>query len=111
MKKNMKKILDELIFVGYSMKHIGTIMLAESISIVQHSKNLDIINDLENNVYSQIAEKYNTNIQVVKGNIVNATNYMYNETDVNKVKEYFTFYEDTKPTPKLVINTVLRKIE
>lgn len=110
MKKEMRKIIDELIFIGYNIKHIGTLMMAECIKIIISSPNIDIINDLENNVYSIIAEKYKTNIKAVKGNLVNATNYMYNMSDFSRIQEYFGFYEDTKPTPKVVINTVLRKI-
>lgn len=111
MEKEMKKIIDELIFIGYNIKHIGTLMMAECIKIIISSPNIEIINDLENNVYTRIAENYNTNAKAVKANLVNATNYMYDMNDANRIKEYFGFYEDTKPTPKVVINTIIRKID
>lgn len=106
----MRKIVDELIFIGYNIKHIGTLMMAECIKIIMLSSNIEIINDLENNVYTIIAKKYKTNVKAVKGNLVNATNYMYDMNDSTRIKEYFGFYEDTKPTPKVVINTIVRKI-
>lgn len=106
----MRKIVDELIFIGYNIKHIGTLMMAECIKMIETSKSAEIINDLENNVYVRIAEKYNTNIKAVKANLVNATNYMYDISDSERIKEYFGFYEDTKPTPKVVINTIIRKL-
>jgi len=105
-----RKIIDELVFIGYSLKHKGTYILAEAIYEVYNNKNQDILDNVEGNIYFKLAKKYNQKIGTIKSNIVKATNNMYLVTDVKRIKEYFGFCDDIKPTPKLIIATIINKI-
>lgn len=51
MEKEMRKIVDELIFIGYNIKHIGTLMMAECIKIIILSSNIEIINTIVRKLY------------------------------------------------------------
>lgn len=109
-----KKILNELLELGYNIKYSGTKYLTEVISLVYemyggNNINGDIIN-LEQYFYKKVANKYSKNVKNVKVNIVNATESMYMECERNKLQKYFCFSYDHKPTPKVVIDTVLSKI-
>lgn len=47
----------------------------------------------------------------IKNNIFKAIKYMYVENDIEKIKKYFSFHADVKPSAKLLINTIIKKIE
>lgn len=57
-----------------------------------------------------MSEKYKKPIFLIKNNIIKATDYMYNESEMTKIMKYFKFDVDCKPTPKNVIKTVISKI-
>jgi len=105
------KVINELVSIGFCHTHQGTLYLAEAIIYMYKYDKKNQQKNIEKNVYKVIADKYNENIQKVKSNIIKATNYMYMESNVDMIKKYFHFYEDKKPTPKLVILTVLDKIK
>ncbi len=109
-----KKVLKELLELGYNIKYNGTKYLTEVISLVYerygaNDTNGDIIN-LEQCFYKKVADKYSKNVKNIKVNIINATESMYMECEKNKLQNYFCFSYDHKPTPKVVIDTVLSKI-
>ena len=92
-----KKISSELIYIGYNPSHLGTQYIKECI--------------LENYLYKQIAFSHGKSFQNVKSNIIKATNFMYAESDMSILKNYFHFNDNKrKPTPKIVISTILSKL-
>ncbi len=99
-------ILNELIQLGFNVKHNGTQYIAECILLIKFYSKTKNIKDL----YSIIAEKYNTTISNIKSNILNSINYMYFESDFSKLKTYFSLAEDIKPTPKQIILTILENV-
>ena len=106
-----KKILSELIYIGYNPSHIGTQYIKECILEIYGSKNLELIQNLENYVYKKISYIHNKSFQNVKSNIMKATNFMYLESDMSLLKNYFHFTDTKrKPTPKMVISTILSKL-
>ena len=105
----LSKINKELDFIGYNLSYIGTKYLSECISLIYN--NYDYTENLNKTVYSIIAKKYHKNINNIKCNITSATNTMFYECDENKLKKYFNFYTVCKPKPKLVIYTVLSKLD
>lgn len=112
---NKKTILDsmvteELLKIGYNFKHNGTKYLKEAIIFLSNEQNEDLIENLEKNVYSHIARIHRKSIGNIKNNIVKATNNMYFECNEKFLLQYFSYEYDTKPTPKIVIYTVLNKI-
>lgn len=99
-------ILNELVQLGFNVKHNGTQYIAECILLIKfYDKTMNI-----KDVYSIIAEKYNTTISNIKSNILNAINYMYFESDFSKLKIYFSLVEDIRPTPKQIILTILENV-
>lgn len=112
-KKNTLKIKEQIIKelqdLNYNFSHKGTQYLRDAIFLVYTNKMEDNLN-LKKDVYPILAKQYNTSVHCIKSNIVKATDYMDNFCELNQKKEYFSFNDSTKPTVKLVIYTVLNKI-
>ena len=107
--ENIKQqITNELKFIGYDFKYKGTQYILEAIIDIISNNNLDLLDNLEKNVYKYIAYKHNKSINNIKTNIIKATNYIYLYQNPEIIKTYFQL--DIKLTPKLVISTVLNKI-
>lgn len=88
------------------MANIGTIYLLDAIEIVCNSNNpIDLMLNLEKNVYKLIAKKYNKNEKTIKSDIIKATNKM-NETKELKSSNKILL----KYTPKMVINEIVDKL-
>lgn len=105
-----EKIFKELLNLGFNIRHIGTTYIAETIEFIYQINNKQYCENLEKNIYSKIARIHFKSIQNIKTNIVKATNNMYMECDRNKLMSYFSFEYDYKPTPKMIINTILMKL-
>ena len=69
-----------------------------------------MVDNLQTHIYPIIAKKYNKTIYNVKSSINKATECMYYECDAERLEKYFQFDEDTKPTIKQVVFTVINKI-
>lgn len=103
------KIYDELEKINYNHIYIGTEYLKESIKFDYLKYNREASN-IQKQLYSLVANEYKTSIFNVKNNIIKATNLMYLNCDIIKLKKYFNFDYDYKPTPKIVIKTIVNKI-
>ena len=105
-----EKIIEEIRKMGFSFKHMGTIYLIETIEMVYNSKDTKIINNIEENIYKKIAEKYSKNTKTVKSDVTKATDYMYSQylLEIKKTDKNYRLYP--KLTPKSVINTVILKL-
>lgn len=104
------KVFSELVYVGFNPKHIGTQYLLEAILYIYKNKDKKLMNNIENNVYKLIAEQYHRTKESVKSSILKATNAMYEESDFSKLEKYFSLMDNYKPTPKVIISTILLKI-
>ena len=99
-KKQIKdKIISEIKNIGYNFKYIGTIYIIESILYIYMSNNLELLDNLENNVYKYVAFKYQKSLNNIKTNIVKAT------MKINRNSQLGFDY-----TPKLVISDVVVRI-
>ena len=105
------KIIDELKFLGFNFKHKGTIYLLDTIYFIMTNEYSYNVSNLEKNVYSKIAMQHSTNSLNIKHNIFKAIQSMYIENNSEKIQKYFSFGTDTKPNAKLLINTIIKKIE
>lgn len=103
-----EKIENELLYLGYNLSHVGTRYLVEIIELLYND---DTSENLEKNFYPIISEKYNKSINNIKNNIFNATNLMFTYCSNEKLLKYFGIVELIKPSPKLVMFTVLSKIQ
>ena len=92
-------ISSELLNMGDSIKYKGTQYILESIIYIYENNNLDLLDNLEQNVYKHISSKHNKSINNIKTNIIKATN--------EREKEKLSLY---RLTPKLSIMTILNKI-
>ena len=108
-KRIEEKIIKELLYLGYDISYRGTKYLISSIEYCVLNQNCHTEN-LEKNVYPEVARRYNTSIHNVKSNINRTNNSMYYTCNVEKLKKYFTFDIDTKPKIKTVINTIINNI-
>lgn len=106
-KKN--KIVKELQYIGYKFKYKGTHYLVDTI-LQMYSKQNHMIDNLQSGIYPIIAKKYNKTVHNIKSSINKATECMYYECDAARLKNYFQFNYDIKPTVKQVIFTVINKI-
>lgn len=98
-KQIKNKIVLEIKNIGYNFKYIGTIYVIESILYIYMSNNLELLDNLENNVYKYVAFKYKKSLNNIKTNIVKAT------MKLNRNKQM-----DFDYTPKLVISDVVIRI-
>ncbi len=104
-----KKIIEELKYIGYNIEHVGTNYLADAI-IQMYLNRGAMLDNLQKDVYPIISKMHNKPIHNIKCDITRATECMYYECDNERLKKYFGFYDDKKPTAKTVIFTILNKI-
>ena len=93
-------IVKEITNMGYNWKYKGTNYLMEAILFIYTSNNIDLVDNLEKNVYKYIAYKNNKNVNNIKTNIIKSTEKLINQKQ-NTI--------DTV-TPKQAINAILNKI-
>lgn len=104
-----EQIRTELKYLGYSFKYSGSQYLTDA--ILQVYLNQDIISDnLQGCVYPIVSKIYSKSVQNIKNSILKATDHMYYDCDINRLKTYFGFNEDTRPSIKEVIFAVLSKV-
>lgn len=105
-----KKILNELLKLGYNKTHLETNYIKDCIKIDLIKYHGEAEN-ITKQIYPILSAKYKKPIFSIKNNIIKATDYMYNEGEMNKTMQYFKFDFDCKPTPKTVIKTVLENVK
>lgn len=105
------KIEEELLTLGYDFKHHGTQYLIDTILYIYQSQNHTLYN-LDKEIYPIISKKYNKTSNTLKCNIRNATELMYYNNNEEKIRKYFiNILNFKKPTPKIVISTILKKLK
>lgn len=103
------KIIKQLQYLNYNLAHKGTQYLIDAILIIYNKEDYEMFN-LEEDIYPIVARKYNQSMHNIKSNINKANDYMYKVCKKERVRKYFKFFDDTKPTVKNVIYTILNKI-
>lgn len=103
------KIVKEIKKIGFNLKHKGTRYIIDCILFLYCQSSKDVKN-LERDSYRFVAKKYKKTVVNIKTNIAKATEYVYWESDEEKIKKYFNKDLYFKPTPKSVILEVLNKI-
>lgn len=103
------KIINELLYLGYDISHKGTQYLIKTINYIATNPNKNV-KKLEKEIYPKIADIYNDSVHNIKCRINSATNAMYCNCEVNRLKSYFKFETDTKPKIKTIINIIMENI-
>lgn len=107
--KIKNKIFNEISYLGFDIMHKGTKYLLESIEYIILNPEKEV-SKLERDIYPVLSKKYGESIHNIKCSINRATTSMYYECDVNKLKKYFYFRDDIKPSVKTIIDTIVNKI-
>lgn len=102
------KILAELTKLNFNFTHIGTKYLIEAILLIYFNHSNNFI--LSKEIYPIIAEKYNTNINTVKCDILHAIMNSYYECEEDFLAKYFRIFPLAKPKTKYVIYTILSRL-
>ena len=107
-------IESELYNLKFDFELKGTMYLVESILFSYYHSNPFVYENLEKNVYPEIAKKFNTTMYHVKWGIIQAVNHMYDlnysEGTLRSLCDYFYFSTNYKPTAKIIITTFLAKL-
>lgn len=104
------QVIKELQYLNYNLSHKGTKYLIDIILLLYDKYNhYDNLN-FEEIVYPAISIKYGKSISTIKSNINKSNDFMYKVCKRDKLKEYFKFQDDTKPTVKIVVYTIVNKI-
>ncbi len=103
------KIINELQNIGYNLSHNGTHYIAESVLLIAAFK-YDSEN-LSKTVYPKVSQIYNKDLNNIKTNIITATDAAYKNMNKEIIKKYLKIPDNIKPTAKMVINTISKKLE
>ena len=103
-------VFKELLSLKYNTNHNGTKYLKDCILYVIQQNDENLLDNLEKNLYQIVGKHYGKSVKNIKNNIVKATNSMYFECDMNYLLRYFGYSVDIKPTPKVVISTIVSKV-
>lgn len=85
-------IINELLSIGFDFKYKGTKYLLETILYIYKNKRLELLENLEENVYKYVANINNKSILNVKTNIIRSTSNMYSYQDKKLIEKYFCPY-------------------
>ena len=107
--KIKEKIKKEIIDLGFDISLKGTNYLIECIYIVYIEDKIDCIN-LRKDIYPTLAGIYKKKINNIKCDINYSITSMYDRGNVIKINEYFKLFDNSKPTTKLIIYTILSRI-
>lgn len=107
--KAREKVILELASLGYNLKYSGTQFLIDVILTISLNTNRKTAN-LQRDIFPIVGQRFGKTSSNIKASINRATDCMYAECNIERLKEYFHFSVDTKPTVKQVIFAVLENI-
>lgn len=113
--KTKNKLINTFGNLKFNLSRVGTKFLIESILYSYETKDLYLYKNLEKNVYPEIAKRNNTTASNVKWVIIKSINEMYNRNYIENSLEYvcnfFYFTNYSKPTAKIILTTMLCKLD
>ena len=104
------RIYKELNYLNYNPSYLGTNYLKETIELLYNYVSFEDVK-IEKTIYKKLAKKHKKSVNSIKTNIINATNLMCYDCDSSKLNDYFGLCTNEKPTPKIVIMTIIHKIK
>jgi len=102
------KILNELQSIGFNIAHKGTHYLAESVVLMATTEHNN--ENLSKYIYPKVSKIFNKDLNNIKCNITSATEAACKNITDEVLKNYFKLSTHIKPTTKMIIYTVLRKL-
>ena len=105
-----RMVEEELSKICFGRKYLGFKYLTDSIVIVYFDR--DRLKNLNKDVYSIIAQKYNSKERSIKSAINRATEIMYYDCDEKVLKEFLGENKELKkPKTKEIIKRVIYYVE
>ncbi len=102
-----KNIVEEIMKLKFELGNIGVQYIIETILLM---KNDERLYNLERDIYPIVAKKFGVSAKRVKWNINSSISAMYKNCSYSVLKSYFGYDSGRRPTPKIIIFTILRKI-
>jgi len=103
------KILNELQTIGFNIAHKGTHYLAESVVLMATTERNN--ENLSKHIYPKVSEIFKKDLNNIKCNITSATEAACKNITDEILENYFKLSTHIKPTTKMIIYTVLRKLK
>lgn len=103
------KILNELQTIGFNIAHKGTHYLAESVVLMATTEKNN--ENLSKYIYPKVSEIFKKDLNNIKCNITSATEAACKNITDDILKNYFKLSAPIKPTTKMIIYTVLRRLK
>lgn len=103
------KIINELQAIHFNVSHKGTHYLAESIMLMATTEKNN--ENLSKYIYPKVSAIFGKKLNNIKCNITSATEAACRNLTDDTIKNYFKLSERIKPTTKMIIYSILRKIQ
>jgi len=103
------KIINELQTIGFNIAHKGTHYLAESVVLMATTEKNN--ENLSKYIYPKVSEIFKKDLNNIKCNITSATEAACKNITDDILKNYFKLSARIKPTTKMIIYTVLRRLK
>lgn len=103
------KIINELQLLGFNLAHKGTHYLAESVVLMATTERNN--ENLSKNIYPKVSEIFKKDLNNIKCNITSATEAACKNITDDILHNYFKLSEHIKPTTKMIIYSVLKKLK
>jgi len=103
------KIINELQLIGFNLSHKGTHYLAESVVLMATTEKNN--ENLSKCIYPKVSKIFNKNLNNIKCNITSATEAACKNITDDILENYFKLSTHIKPTTKMIIYTILRRIK
>ncbi len=106
-----KRIIKLLSILNFNFKLIGTTYLLEALIYSYAHRDSYIFENLERNVYPEVAKICNSNTQNVKFSIIRAMNSLHlNKNTIKEISELSFLNTDEKPTAKHFISSLVPRL-
>lgn len=103
------KIINELQTIGFNLSHKGTHYLAESVVLMATTEKNN--ENLSRHIYPLVSKIFNKDLNNIKCNITSATEAACKNITDDVLLNYFKLSEHVKPTTKMIIYSILKKIK
>ena len=102
------KIINELQTIGFNLAHKGTHYLAESVVLLATTEKNN--ENLSKHIYPIVSKIFNKDLNNIKCNITSATEAACKNITDDVLLNYFKLSTRVKPTTKMIIYSILKKL-
>lgn len=103
------KIINELQTIGYNLAHKGTHYLAESVVLLATTEKNN--ENLSKHIYPIVSKIFNKDLNNIKCNITSATEAACKNITDDILLSYFKLSTHVKPTTKMIIYSILKRLK